>query len=76
MNRKQSVTTQELINHAIGLTFTLLGLYLMKKMSKPEFGLTLKMKSALIVKNVAQSQADAWQAIAGSAATTYNKCRL
>lgn len=76
MSRKSDATTQELITQAIALTFTLLGLYLARKMARPDFGLTLRMKSALLVKNVAQSQADAWQTIAGNAATTYNKCRL
>lgn len=76
MSRQSDETTQELINHAIGLTFTLLGLYLMRKMQNPEFGISIRMRAALLVKTVAQSQADAWQAIAGSAATSYNKCRL
>jgi hypothetical protein len=74
--KENSETTQQLINQAIGLAGTLIGMYIARKMMQDGFGTAFKMRAALTVKRVAQQQADAWQAIADNAATTYQKVRL
>jgi hypothetical protein len=37
---------------------------------------TYKLRTLLVVKRVAQKQADAWQGIANNAATTYHKAHM
>lgn len=68
--------TDELIKQAITLIGTLAGLYLTRKFMAPDFGVTFKMRTALVVKHVAQNQADMWQTLAHNAGTVYNKARV
>lgn len=74
--QRRNATTQQLVNQIIGLSFSLLGLYLAKKMMQPNFGASFRMRGALLVKKVAQNQADAWQVVATNAANSYQKARL
>jgi hypothetical protein len=68
--------TDVLVREAISLTSFLVSLYIMRVLMKPDFARNFKMRGALLVKHAAQKQADSWQTVANTAATSYNKCRL
>lgn len=47
-----------------------------KKVMQPDFGRTLKMRGALVVKKTADAQVKHWEHVAASAATAYQKARI
>lgn len=70
--RHRDAVIQELVTVA-GAVITA---YLVGKLASPDFRVILRMKSALVVKRVADAQAAAWQKVASDAATAYQKARL
>lgn len=67
-------------NYLWELIFTIgigaLAVVVQRKMSTPDFGRTIHMRSAMGIKRFAQGQADMWQQVAGNAANTYNSLKL
>lgn len=70
--RNRDAVIQELVTVAGAL----LTAYLIRKVAAPDFPVVLRMKTALVVKRVADAQAAAWQKVASDAATAYQKARL
>lgn len=68
---------EQLIGEVISLTGLVLSIWLTKKMaSNPDFGRTVRMKGALIVKRVADREISFWQEISAKSATFYQKARV
>jgi hypothetical protein len=75
MNQPDTDTKKELVKAVITVASTVLSYYVARKMMQPDFFQTAHMRTALILKRVAQRNADAWQNIADQAASSYHKAR-
>jgi hypothetical protein len=80
MSENESVVATEVKRQTVILLFstagTIIAVYVMYKLSEPDLWRTTKMKLALKVKHLAQTQVEWWQSIADKAATLYNQERL
>ncbi len=69
-------TQRQVVILVFSLVGTVITVYIVYQMSRPDAFKTLKMRVALTAKRVAQSQVDWWQKQADNAATAYNKEKL
>lgn len=76
MSEKAPDKLDMIFGQAVEIAGFLVMMWLAKKAMSPDFGRGLKMRSALFVKKVADSQAQSWQTVASQAANVYNKARV
>lgn len=69
-------TQRQIVILVFSLVGTVITVYIVYQLSRPDAFKTLKMRVALSAKRLAQSQVDWWQRQADNAATAYNKEKL
>lgn len=66
----------QIAREAIGLAFTLITIGLIVTLQDREALRLIKLRGMLALKRTAQAQSDAWQWVADSAASSYQKAKL
>lgn len=67
----------KLIGELISIGGLVVSLWITKKVAaNPDFMRTMRMKTALLVKRVADSQVSTWEKVSAEAATLYQKARI
>ena len=69
-------TKRQLVILGFSIVGTVITVYIVYQLSRPDAFKTLKMRLALTAKRLAQSQVDWWQKRADDAATLYNQEKL
>jgi hypothetical protein len=75
-NKSESTVRDMVIRQVIAVGGVVLAAWLTKRVSQPDFGQLFRMRTALVVKRVADSQVRAWENVASHAANAYQKARV